>query len=200
MAAPRMIPGRIYGGFGLGGVETLTPELLAILAGNLPPSGDGGVFDLFQRLLDRQPEFRADRTLRDFVYKFGRYAAALDGDPDQRVMRTVECFVASPDLVVLQNRLKTIFDGLVALLTRCRLQRIREAPLDEARLKSIRNTVEKGLLAEVRPGGAFLPITVSRTDRTLPPRDTTFGHLDRGSFTQPEMSGITFDGVAPDLY
>jgi hypothetical protein len=58
MATPRMVPGRIYGGFVLSGFQTLTPELLAILAGNLPPDGDGGIFDLIQRLLDGHPGFQ----------------------------------------------------------------------------------------------------------------------------------------------
>jgi hypothetical protein len=197
MATPRMIPGRIYGGFVLDGFQTLAPEFLAILAGNLPSSGDGGVSDLIQRLLDDHPEFHADRTLRDFEYQFGRYTAALDGDPDQRFAATVECFVTNPDLATLRRRLKVIFDGVAAVIAERRLKRIREAPLDETRLKAIRDVVENTLLAETRPGGAFLPITISRTDRPLEARQTTFGRVDRGSFTRPEMSGITFDELPP---
>ena len=53
-----MIPGRIYGGFALDGFQTLTPEFLAILAGNLTFDGDEGVSDLIQRLLDDHPNFR----------------------------------------------------------------------------------------------------------------------------------------------
>ena len=197
MATPRMIPGRIYGGFVLGGFQTLTPEFLAILAGNLPSNGDGGVSDLIQRLLDDHPEFQADRALRDFGYQFGRYAAALDGDPDQRFSVTVECFVTDPDLATLRRRLKAIFDDTVTVIAKRRLQRIQEAPLDEARLKAVREAVQNALLAERRPGGAFLPITVSRTDRALEAREASFGQMDRGSFTRPEMSGITFDELPP---
>lgn len=197
MATPRMIPGRIYGGFALDGFQTLKPEFLAILAGNLPSDGDGGVSDLIQRLLDDHPEFQADSTLRDFGYQFGRYAAALDGEPDQRFAVTVECFLTDPDLGTLRSRLKAIFDGVVTVIAKRRLRRIREAPLDEARLKAVRDAVESALLAETRPGGAFLPITVSRTDRALEARETTFGQMDRGSFTRPEMSGVTFDDLPP---
>ena len=68
MATPRMIPGRIYGGFVLDGFQTLNPEFLAILAGNLPATGDDGVADLIQRLLNDHPEFQVDRTLRDFEF------------------------------------------------------------------------------------------------------------------------------------
>jgi hypothetical protein len=197
MATPRMIPGRIYGGFALDGFQTLTPEFLAILAGNLPSDGDGGVSDLIQRLLDDHPEFHADSTLRDFGYQFGRYAAALDGEPDQRFAATVECFLTDPDLGTLRSRLKAIFDGVVTVITKRRLRQIREAPLDEARLKAVRDTVESALLAETRPGGPFLPIMVSRTDRALEARETTFGQIDRGSFTRPEMSGVKFDDLPP---
>jgi hypothetical protein len=197
MATPRMIPGRIYGGFVLGGFQTLVPELLAILAGNLPLNGDGGASDLIKRLLDDHPEFQADRTLRDFEYQFGRYAAALDGNPDQRFTVTVERFVTDPDLATLRRRLKAIFDGTVTVIAKRRLQRIQEAPLDEARLKAVRDAVQSALLADRRPGGAFLPITVSRTDRALETREASFGQMDRGSFTLPEMSGITFDELPP---
>ena len=197
MATPRMIPGRIYGGFVLGGFQTLTPELLAILAGNLPSNGDGGASDLIQRLLDDHPEFQADTTLHDFGDQFGRCAAALDGDPDQRFTVTVECFVTDPDLGTLRSRLKAIFDGVVTVIAERRLQRIQEAPLDEARLKAVRDAVQSALLAKTRPGGAFPPIMVSRTDRALEARETTSREMDRGSFTRPEMSGITFDELPP---
>jgi hypothetical protein len=197
MATPRMIPGRIYGGFVLDGFQTLTPELLGILAGNLPAEGDEGVKDLIERLLDDHPEFRADSTLRDFGYQFGRYTAALDGDPDQRFSVTVERFVTDPDLETLRSRLKAIFDGVVRVIAKRRLQRIQEAPLDEARVKAVRDAVQGALLAETRPGGAFLPIRVSRTDRALEARETTFREMDRGSFTRPEMSGIEFNELPP---
>jgi len=62
----------------------LAPELLAILAGNLPSEGDEGVSDTIQRLLDDYPEFQVDRTLRDFSFQFERYSRALDSDPDKR--------------------------------------------------------------------------------------------------------------------
>jgi hypothetical protein len=193
MAAPRMVPGRIYGDFVLSGFQKLTAELLAILAGNLPPDGDEGVLDLIQRLLDGHPKFRAEKTLRDFEYQFGGYATALDGAPDQRFTATIKCFITDPDLAALRARLKAIFVGVVALVAQSRLRWIREAPLDMARLKAVRDAVQSALLADTRPGGAFLPIILSRTDRALEARRHTFGRMDRGSFTLPEMSGITFD-------
>jgi len=195
-ATPRMIPGRVYGGFVLGGFQTLTPEFLAILAGNLPSDGDEGVFDLIQRLLDDHPEFQADTTLRDFGYQFGRYVAALEGDPDQRFAVTVECFVNTPDLAMLRSRLKAIFDRVVEVINECRLRRIREAPLDEARLKTVRDAVDSALLSKTLCG-PFLPTMVSRTDHALEARETTFSQMDRGSFTRPEMCGVTFESLPP---
>jgi hypothetical protein len=197
MATPRMIPGRIYGGFALDGFQTLTPELLAILAGNLPPTGDAGVSDLIQRLLNNYPEFQTDRTLRDFGYQFGRYAAALNDAPDQRFAVTVECFVANPDLATLRIRVKAIFDGVVTLIEKHRVRRIQEAPLDETRLEAVRDAVKRALLAETHPGGPFSPTTVGRTNRTVEARETTFRAIDRGSFTRPEMSSITSSDLQP---
>ncbi len=197
MATPRMIPGRIYGGFVLDGFQTLTPEFLAILAGNLPATGDDGVADLIQRLLNDHPEFQVDRTLRDFEFQFGRYATALDGEADERFAATVECFVENPDLPALRTRLKAIFDGVGSAINEFRLSRIRNAPLDEGRLQVVREAVESALLANQRPVGAFQSILVGRTDRQLEVRDTDWGVLDRGVFTQPEMSGLTFTDIPP---
>jgi hypothetical protein len=192
-ATPRMIPGRIYGGFSLDGFQTLTPEFLAIMAANLPTTGDGGVSELFQRLLSDYPALQNARALRDFEDQFGRYSSALDGEPDERFTSTVKCFVENPDLPLLRNQLKGIFDSVVDAIIENRRRKIREAPLDEARVKTVRETVEKGLLAIMRPSGVFSPTSVGRTDRVLPARESTFGVMDRGSFTKPEMSAITFD-------
>lgn len=199
MATPRMIPGRIYGGFVLDGFQTLTPEFLAILAGNLPATGDEGVLDLIQRLLNNHPEFQVDRTLRDFEFQFGRYAAALDGEPDARFAATVECFVEKPDLLALRSRLKMIFDAVRSGISEFRLSRICEAPLDDGRLQVVREAVQTALLADQRPVGAFQSITVDRTDRKLELRHTDWGVLDRGVFTQPQMSGLTFAEI-PALF
>ena len=115
MATPRMVPGRIYGGFVLGGFQTLAPEFL-LSEQELPHDDNRGVVDLIQRLLTAHPEFQADKTVRDFEYQFKQYGAALAGHPDQRFAATVECFVTNPDLVTLRSRLKAIFDEIVCLL------------------------------------------------------------------------------------
>jgi hypothetical protein len=197
MATPRMVPGRIYGGFALGGFQRLTPEFLAILGGNLPPDGDAGISELFHRLLNNYPEFQDDRLLRDFIYQFGLYAAPLDGEPDERFRATIMYFVDDMDFTPLRARLKSIFDGVVTVITERRLQRIREAPLDEKRLKTVRNIVENTLLANKPLGGAFSPISIVRIDQPLNIRETTFGEMDRGCFTHPEMSGLTFSDLPP---
>lgn len=192
MATPRMIPGRIYGGFALDGFQTLTPEFLAILAGNLPTGGDGGIAELIQRLLSDHPKFQLDRTLRDFEFQFRRYATALDDGPDERFTVTVECFVDGPDFTALRATLKAIFDSVTSAIHEHRLERIRQAPIDKARLETVRDAVESALLANQRPMGGFPSILVDRTNRPVEVHETDWGVMDRGAFTQPEMTGVTF--------
>lgn len=199
MATPRMIPGRIYGGFVLDGFETLTPVFLAILAGNLPPSGDAGISELIPRLISDFPEFQADRQLRDFEFQFGRYATALDGEPDQQFTAIVELFVTTPDLDALRSRLKSIFSGVISLIANERLQRIRRAPLDETKLASIRDAVQRAFLAKGQTIGPFHPQLLGRTDRPVPASDITFREIDRGAFTNPEMSALLFSEL-PRLF
>ena len=199
MATPRMIPGRIYGGFSLSGLQTLTPEFLAIMAGNLPATGDEGIAELFQRLLADHPVFQIDSAVRHYEFQFKQYASDLAGDPDQRFEATVRCFVGDPNLPALRARLKAIFDSIISIIQERRLRRIREAPLDQDRLQTVRDAVQAALLGNPKPLGAFPVATVERTDQPVEARETSWGNLDRGSFTKPEMSGVTFSDL-PSLF
>lgn len=40
LASPRMVSGRVYGGWGIDGFETLRPVLLGAMAANLPAQGE----------------------------------------------------------------------------------------------------------------------------------------------------------------
>ena len=199
MATPRMIPGRIYGGFVLDGFQTLTPEFLAILAGNLPDQGDGGIADLMQRLLADQPQFQIDRTLRDVSYQFGQYASALQDEVDPRFAATVRCFIDDPDLGELRVRLKAILESVVHAMDSARAQRIREAPLDGAKIAQVRTVVTDALLGDRQPIGGFLPIPVERTDHAIEVREADWGVMDRGDFTSAAMSASTF-GDLPSIF
>nr|WP_299506541.1 hypothetical protein [uncultured Rhizobium sp.] len=199
MATPRMIPGRIYGGFVLDGFETLTPVFLAILAGNLPPSGDAGISELIPRLIGGYPEFQIDRYLRDFEFQFGRYVTALDGKPDQQFTAIVDLFVTTPDFDALRSRLKAIFSGVISLIANERLQRIQRAPLDETKFAVIRDTVQRAFLDKGQIIGPFHPQLIGRTDRPVPTRDIVFREIDRGAFTNPEMSALLFSEL-PRLF
>jgi hypothetical protein len=198
MSAARMVPGRIYGGFTLDGVQTLTPTFLAIMAGNLPLADDGTIAELVQRLLVNFPRLEDDQTLRDLVWAFEQYAGQLDGEPDAPFITTFRLFQKEADPIAARARLKSILQGVVDAIAARRIARIREAPLDAAKVETVRAAVTDALLGEKRPWAAFAPADVSAVSRAdIATLEEVRGVVDRGVFTTPAFSPMDVDAYLP---
>ena len=212
LSAPRTVPGRIYSGVGLDGFDTLTPEFLAIMVANLPPTHaelddagtrrrgraeeDYGAAEFMDRVLATEPVLQVDRQLSNFAFTFGQDARKLDGVADERFRTTAELFGPMPDLEARRARLKAIFEGVVTAIEAKRSRRIREAPIDQSKMERVRADVTAALAATTQPVGVFAPLLVRVTDRTnIPEKEDTFGVLERGQFTDPEMSLASFEEI-----
>jgi hypothetical protein len=197
LASRRMVPGRIYSGVGLDGFDTLTPEMLAMMAANLPASGDDGAAEMFSRLLDNEPLFASDSILRDFDHHLSQQSAMLDGEGDERFETTMRLYRKSPDTPGCRARLKAVFDALLVMLKAKRASRIQTAPLDVQRMKSVIDTVSNDLLGGTQPIGAFAPCVVQKVNCGIDQKERTYGTFERGFFTDPPMSPIEFDEIPP---
>lgn len=212
LSAPRMVPGRIYTGVGLDGFETLTPEFLAVMAAQLPPAETGddsirrrrrgnpeqdfGIAEFMQRVLATEPALQDDGRLTGFSYVFQGYARQLSGDGDERFQAAAELWGAVPDLDDQRARLRGIFEGIVQAIRDKRMRRMREAPLDETKIRQVQDQVTSALVRNTQPAGVFAPIAVERTDRTdIEQIENSFGVLERGLFTRPQMSLVTFEEI-----
>lgn len=200
LASPRMVSGRIYGGFGIDGFETLRPVLLAAMAANLPIRGDDGVASLVEGL-KTDPLFASDKSVRNFVWAMQQMVQNLDeAQGDEIYARAAHAFDHELDLAAATARLKTELVSIVTAFESLRTERLRAAPLDEDRMGLVRRQMSEAVMAYGPSLTCFCNYDIRRdTSGTIPTAETEFGVMDKGAFTLPEMSEASFDDV-PSIF
>jgi hypothetical protein len=203
LASPRMVSGRIYGGFGIDGFGTLRPALLAALAANLPARGDDGIAAFFEDLKN-DPYFRSDKPVTNFIWTMQQNLQALANiEQDEVFLKAARIMDADLDISAAIIRLRAVFDSLVTGLQTLRKERLRAAPLDEDRMALVRHRMTDGVLANGPGIGCFREYTINRVAAgAIAVQESQFGVIDKGSFTLPEMSQVTFNdlpGIFSDI-
>jgi len=199
LASPRMVSGRVYGGYGIGGFETLSVMLLAALAANLPEQGDDGVGELVE-VLSSDPLFDDDKAMRTFVWSIQQLVQTLDtAAPDDAYAKAIGVFGRQLDIPSATARLRGILAGIVAAFEELRKERLRNAPLDEERIALVRRRMSAAVMAHGPMISCFTNYPIHR-DRsgTIPVQEAETGVIDRGMFVTPEMSEADFDDL-PDF-
>ncbi len=198
MATPRMIPGRIYSGYGVDGFEALRPQVLAILSAHMPPTGNDGVVDLLQHLLDDGVLFESDEPFRRLLWSFREYLNALNAmDSEHEFAQTIAALGTEFDAEVCLARAKTLFSDSIALLEAQRLKRLRLAPLDDKKLAAMRQAITETILTNGPDITVFRNIEITRdAEASTPIQEEVFGEIDRGAFTMPVMSDLDFNQLA----
>lgn len=200
LASPRMVSGRIYGGYGIDGFETLRFVFLAAMAANLPASGDADVSATVQTI-KTDPLFSSDKSVRNFTWTLRQMFQTLDqGQNSEPYKKAAYAFNGEFDLAAATMQLKTILASIVATFEALRAERLRNAPLDEDRMSLVRHRMSAAALA-LGPGFPCFQHYEVRRDSTgaVPETASEFGVVDKGLFTLPEMSPATFDDV-PGLF
>ena len=198
LATPRMVSGRIYGGFGIDGVDTLRPTLLGVMAASLPEEGDDGISRLIGDL-KADPLFESDKTVRTVIWTMLQMSQYLtDAQSVETYERAAKAMRPDVDLPASTERLRAIFDAVVDEFRALRKERLRVAPLDESRMDIVRTRMTEGLLS-VGPWLECFQYAIERSDGHVEPVETEFGTIDKGSFVTPEMSELTF-GDLPRLF
>jgi len=200
LASPRMVSGRVYGGFGIDGFDTLRPVMLAAMAANLPAQGDGGVAAMVERM-KIDPLFQSDKTVRNFVWSIQQMVQFLADAQSVEVFETAaHAFDDELDLGPAVSRLRDILGGIVTTFEALRKERLRTAPLDESRMALVRQRITENILTHGPTIGCFQGYPIRRSDRgAIPTAEKEFGTIDRGSFVTPEMSNLNFDDL-PQLF
>lgn len=200
LATPRMVAGRIYGGFGLNGLETLRPVFLAAMAANLPTRGDDGVAALVESL-QLDPLFASDEAVRNFIWTMQQMVQNLDQVHGGEVYaKAAHVFDREIDLAAASARLRTALARLVTAFEMLRTERLRAAPLDEDRMALVRRSMSEAVMAHGPSVACFRSYLIRRdASGTIPTIEREFGFIDKGAFTRPEMSAVPFDEM-PNVF
>jgi hypothetical protein len=178
LASPRMVSGRIYGGFGIDGVAALVEEGLKM-----------------------DPLLASDKRVRNFIWTMQQMVQNLDQvQGDETYAKAAHAFSRELDLAAATARLKTAFANVLTAFEALRKERLRNAPLDEGRMGQVRRRMSEAVLAYGPSLTHFRNYDIRRdTSGMIPVTETKFGVIDKGLFTLPEMSAATFDDV-PGLF
>ncbi len=197
-ASPRMVSGRVYGGFGIDGLDTLRPVLLAAMAATLPERGDDGIAALVDELKD-DPLFQAYKTVRTFVWTMQQVVQFLADSESLEVYRKAARVLRSDlDLPAATARLRSIFSTAVDTFETLQKERLRTAPLDDERMALVRRRITENVLAFGPSITCFHGYSIRRREiGDLTPTVSEFGAIDKGSFVSPEMSNLSFDDLPP---
>jgi hypothetical protein len=198
LASPRMVSGRVYGGFGIDGFDTLLPVLLAAMTANLPDQGDDGVAALVEDM-KCDPLFEDDKTVKRFIWTVQQMIDSLAASQASALFeKAARTFNRELDLTAAAARLRDILEAAVATFSALREERLRAAPLDESRMDLVRRSITKDVLANGPAITCFQGYSIHPDDSgEIASTETEFGVIDKGSFVRPEMADVTFSDLPP---
>ena len=199
MSARYVVPGRIFTGWGGDGLENLYPEVLAILAANMPERGDDEVISLVQWLAEDEVFFAdADKSVQNTVNALRIFARALAEPPDlSRFERGVLALKPEAEVDDLRRRLQTILDALPVAFEAKRLERLRAAPLDPNKLRDFGEAVVAKVLQQGPEIAPFSGFSVDlQTDLDGEPHQLAVSGYDKGLFVAPSRSSMSLSQIA----
>lgn len=200
MSTRRMVPGRIYSGWGSDGVDSLAPELLAILAAHMPDSGDDGVLEWLSWFANQDALVaEGDTCLRQLIWSLQiRTKTLADGLDRQAFERSVHAFGPEIDVEDRRIRLAAILSGAVDALQNARLTRLRAMPPDRNKLAQVRDRIADALINSGPDIYCFQGFKVERsTTLASNPHEKVFREFDKGQFVTPAMSSADFNELVP---
>ena len=198
LTSPRMVSGRVYGGFGINGVDTSRPSLLAAMAATLPAQGDDGVATLIDDL-KADLLFEDDKTVRTFIWTIPQMVQSLDGAQEtESFERAARALNPDVELSTASRRLRDILNAAVLGFDMLRKDRLRTAPLDETRMEAVRRHVTNAVLTNGPSIACFRGYSIHRrVGGEIASTQTEFGEIDKGAFVSPPMSDLTFEDLPP---
>jgi hypothetical protein len=201
LASPRMVSGRIYGAYGIEGVETLRTVLLAAMAANLPIRNDEGVAKLLDDLRT-DPLFAADESVRNFIWTMQQMVQNLDQAQGNEIYaKAAHAFTRELDLAAATTRLRIVLASAVTVFETLRTERIRNAPLDESRMALVRRRMSEAVSAHGPTITCFRKYAIQKDlSGTTPTIEFVFGVMDKGVFTLPAMSALSSFEDVPTIF
>jgi hypothetical protein len=191
MSERRVVPGRVYTSWGLGGLDTVNLPLLAMLLAHTPEGGDGGIVTELNALASDEDLFvDGDDTLRRLLFDITAFAAPLaDVTNHPALERGLQALAPERDFAAALARLQAILAAATAAIERRREERLRTLAVDPAKLAALREALEAVLGAVGGSLTVFERYQIRRSE--LPPDkpdEWTIDGIDKGQLTTPAMS------------
>ncbi len=194
VSSARMVPGRVYSGWGVEGIDTIQRSLFVIMAANMP-ADTGPILEEVSALADEGGPFSQPDTLRNTIRYFNRLSEEVGSDADPAFVRALQAF--DPDLTpeTCLTAVRSFLTAVSQALHNKELTKLRAAELDPDAIASLRRRMSDAILRDGPELVAFgdLPITV--TARRDEVQDYTFGRIDKGAYFRPPMSAINRDDL-----
>lgn len=193
VASRRMVPGRVYSGFGFEGVETLRPQLLMILAANFPIQGDDGVGELLSDITVEGAPLADWIALDRVVREFETFVSVLGEGPNADFKKGVLAFGSDIDFERGHAALRELLQKSITDLKNVQGARLRAAPLDPEKMQIARSKISEAMLTESIPLNLMRGYLIERGPASEVLQQNQFGTIDKGPFLAPAMSLISLD-------
>lgn len=188
MSERHVVPGRVYSSWGWRGLDQLRPQLLAMLAANLPGAGDDGVMTWVRDFATNESLFAdGDESLRRIESALVTCEQALGDRLDQNLLeRGVHALAPGADAAAGRARLRTIFAEAIAIIREQRTERLRARPIDQEKWNALTAAMSDALVPELY---CIRDFRVERIhERAASVMEWQITGIDKANFVTPSMA------------
>lgn len=192
VSSARMVPGRVYSGWGVEGLDAIQRSLFAIMAANMPAE-TAPILDEVRALADDRGPFSEPDTLRNTIWYFNRLSDEVGNSADPAFVRALHAF--DPELTPESclTAVRTFLSAVAEALREKELANLRGAELDLDAITGLRQRMSEAILREGPKLVVFGDIPITVAERQDEVQHYTFGHIDKGAYFRPPMSAINRD-------
>lgn len=189
MTERRVVPGRLFTPSTSQGREDILVSLTAVLAAAIPKDGDDGVVRHITELASKEEVLPGgDSTLRAIVRELGRIRSILE-EPSPQLQAGISLLVPDVDTREVADRLYEVVGAAEVAIEAKRHERLKDRPVDPAKLERIRSAVEVALLKEPTKAPFFRDVQIEQAAPSAPAElhEVVFSNIDKAQMVEPIM-------------
>lgn len=196
MEPRRIVPGRVYTSWGSRGVDSLHPELLAILAAFQGDAAERTVAGFVEVLSDSALHVRGDLGIGDGAHALRRFAEGLGPLLDRDGFAVaVQGLAPDVDPVAARERLSELLLSFADRLQAVVDERLAAAPAEPELLRKFANDVADGVRAKGLGLAPFAGFATRALDVDAAPGRYEITNVAKGLFTDPPGTDLQWDDM-----
>lgn len=192
VSSARMVPGRVYSGWSVDGLDTIQRSLFVIMAANMP-ADTRPILEEVSALADDGGPFSQPDALRNTIWYFNRLSNEVGNAADPAFVRVLHAFDPNLTPEACLTSVRTFLSSVASVLREKELAKLRAAELDPDATSRLRQRMSETVMLEGPELVVFRAIPISKAARRTEIQDYTFGHIDKGAYFRPPMSAIDRD-------